>query len=194
MNRWLALALVLSITLVAISPVGGAMSSPRAGVAPPIRANVTADANYVSVYSEHPGQANYLAIPNNTTGLIVYSEWVVTLVAVPQQSYTVYEGDLQIVAGTASGVKTLDFNVTGSPVTVEITLGGAVYKYTGDYVLSVGVGTYFSSPPVQLIYSAEQLILSNVSIIVAAVLALLVAMLVSYRTVVARAQREVIRE
>lgn len=190
----LAVAVGLAVLALAGAPIVSVASPAPSGGHPAgslVPSAASSTVNYVSIYSTYKGQANYLAVPNNSTGAIVYAEWVVTVVASPAANYTLYEGDLQLVSGTVLGERTFTVNVTGSPVTAEVILGGAVYHYTGEVVLTVGVSTYYSSPPPQLIYSAEQLVLANVSVIVAAILAVAIGMLVSYRTVVARAKREV---
>lgn len=201
MRRAVLLALVTALTVsLATSAMlaAGAPPSNRPGRAVdgyPVAANSTgADVNLVTAYTVFPGQTDPLTALANASGLLLYPTWVLTLVADPAASYAVYVNDLEIAAGSVAGIRTLTFNVTGATASVSVGLGGAVYSFPSEYVLTVPVGSYYSNPPQPLVATLGEVLYAQADVFAAFGLAMGVGFLVAYRTRVAQAKRRVREE
>ena len=156
MKRVLALMLVLTVALIAVTGVAPAGAQTATGHAPGAPTASTTNVAYLTVYTRLAASVNgpYLYVPANSTGVLVYPTWVVTFVSDEYQPYTIVVDGLQISSASSIGVQTAEFNVTGSTATVQIGFAGSVYQYRDEQVASTVVQT--APPPPPALYTAAQ--------------------------------------
>lgn len=154
-------------------------------------ANQTASVNTISVYTTYPGQNQYLALPPNATGVIIYPHWVVTLVSSTNDSYSIYVSGLEIAQGDSLGVHTVDFGVVGRVINVSIGFGPVVYHYDHEFLSNVPLSAYYSSPPAPPVATALEVTFDELAIAFAFVLSLAGAMFTARKTVIERKKRQI---
>lgn len=189
-------AVVVVLMLLTLGTNG---SLPRTGVGSPSGGNPSGGSSVnqstpvstISVYTTYPGQNQYLALPLNVSGVIIYPHWVVTLISSANQSYSIYVSGLEITQGASIGVKSVDFNVVGDVVNVSIGFGGVSYHYNHEFLSNVPLSTYYSSPPAPPVATALQVTFDELAIAFAFVLSLAGAMFTARKTVVEKKKRQI---
>ena len=177
--------LLAAVLLLALPGLGSATQSQThvAGSPPPIRS--------ISVYTTYPGQNQYLAIPPNTSGVLVYPTWVITLVTDENLSYTIYVNGLRVDEGVINGQSVVQLNVTGQTVSVNIGFGDTIYRYNNEFLSTVPLSAYYAPPPPPLVATEEQVLIQGVQVLGAFVMAVLGAMFVARRIVIERRKRQI---
>lgn len=145
------LLLTLLVTLPAVAATGG---HPASAPSPRLPAAAPTTVSAIWVWTSFPGQGNFLYVPANSTGVLVYPTWHLNLVSSTNASYTVYDGGLELASGTVRGTAVAVFNVTGPTVTVLVGFSGVTYQYRNEVVASTPVQT--ASPPPPLAYTVQQ--------------------------------------
>jgi hypothetical protein len=153
--------------------------------------NGTAGVTSVSIYSSYPGQNQYLAVPPNASGIVVYPHWLATLISTSNVSYAVYVSGLEVASGFVFGEKAVAWNVVGDVVNVSVGLGSVVYHYDHEFLSNVPLRSYYSSPPPPPIATALQVTFDELAIAVAFGLSIAGAMFTARKTVVERKKREI---
>ena len=184
-GRRALLVLLAAALLLALPGFGSASQGPphAAGSPPPIRS--------ISVYTTYPGQNQYLAIPANTSGVLVYPTWQITLVTDENLSYTIYVNGLRVDEGTVNGQDVVQLNVTGQTVSVNIGFGDTIYRYNNEFLSTVPLSAYYAPPPPPLVATEEQVLIQGVQVLGAFVMAVLGAMFVARRIVIERRKRQI---
>lgn len=154
-------------------------------------ANESTAVSTLSVYTTYPGQNQYLALPANASGVIIYPHWVVTLVSSQNQTFSIYVSGLEITQGASIGVHVVDFDVVGDVVNVSIGFGGVSYHYDHEFLSNVPLSSYYSSPPAPPVATALQVTFDELAIAFAFVLSLAGAMFTARKTVIEKKKRQI---
>ena len=172
-------------------PTSLSTSTGRASPAAGLATNQSTSVSTISVYTTYPGQNQYLALPPNASGVVIYPHWVVTLVSSINQTYSIYVSGLEITQGASMGVHEVEFGVVGDVVNVSIGFGPTTYHYDHEYLSNVPLSTYYSAPPAPPVATALQVTFDELAIAFAFVLSLGGAMFTARRTVIERKKRQI---
>jgi hypothetical protein len=178
----LVVGLLLAPAASVAAPAPEALAS-TAGAPPPIRS--------ISVYTAYPGQNQYLAIPPNTSAVLVYPAWTITLITDENLSYAAYLNGLQVAQGTVNGQTVLHLNVTGQTVSVQVGFGDTIYRFDNEFLSTVPLSSYYAPTPPPLVATEEQVLIEGAQVLGAFVMAVLGAMFVARRIVIERKKRQI---
>jgi len=143
--------------------------------------------------SSYTGQDQFLTVAPGVSGALVYPNWTVTMQSTQNVSYTVYVNGQQLMAGHMEGNKTINFNVTGSTVTVVIGLGSKVFKFPNEIISSVPISKYYGPKPEPLQYTFAQYEYGIIKAFVASLFAIIVALFTARKYLLEKEKREVVR-
>lgn len=116
----------------------------------------TVGIQYATVISYYPGEKQYLYGFAGQTGELMYPHWEIYLFSSFYYPYSVYENGTEIFSGHIVGSKTLYLNLTGSVVSVIVSIGPHVYNYKNEDIATVPLNKYYAPPPPPLIFDMYQ--------------------------------------
>ena len=147
---------------------------------------------YASVISYMPGQNQYLyAFQNHSVQM--YPDWEIYLFSSFYLPYSIYENGRLVESGHMVGSKTVYLNVTGSTVSVDITIGSHMYKYPNEAIASEPLNKLYQKTPPPLVYTVQQYEYGLVKAFVASLFAILISLLSVKKYVTEHRKREVVR-
>ena len=147
---------------------------------------------YASVISYMPGQNQYLyAFQNHSVQM--YPDWEIYLFSSFYLPYSIYENGRLVESGHMVGSKTVYLNVTGSTVSVDISIGSHVYKYPNEAIASEPLDKLYQKAPPPLVYTVAQYEEGLAKAFVASLFAILISLLSVKKYVTEHRKREVVR-
>ena len=145
----------------------------------------------VQVSSSMPGQEQFLTVAPGTSGALMYPDWTVSMQSTANSSFTIYENSQEIISGSLYGSKTVNFNVSGSSVTVTVGIGSSVFKFPNELIASVPIQKYYGPKPAPLAYTVQEYEYGIARAFVASLFAILISILSVRKWVIEREKREV---
>ena len=147
---------------------------------------------YASVISYMPGQNQYLyAFENHSVQM--YPDWEIYLFSSFYLPFSIYEDGRLIESGHLVGSKTIYLNVTGSTVSVDITIGSHMYKYPDESIASEPLDKLYQKTPPPLVYTVAQYEEGLAKAFVASAFAILIALFTAKKYLIEKERREVMR-
>lgn len=145
----------------------------------------------VQVSSSMPGQEQFLTVAPGTSGALMYPDWTVSMQSTANSSFTIYENSQEIISGSLYGSKTVNFNVSGSSVTVTVGIGSSVFKFPNELIASVPIQKYYGPKPAPLAYTVQEYEYGIARAFIASLFAILISILSVRKWVIEREKREV---
>ena len=147
---------------------------------------------YSSVISYMPGQDQYLFAFQNHSELM-YPDWEIYLFSSFYLPYSIYENGRLIESGHIVGSKTVYLNVTGSTVSVDISIGSHLYKYPDESIANKPLNKLYQKPAPPLVYTVAEYEEGLAKAFVASVFAILIALFTAKKYLIEKERREVLR-
>ena len=122
----------------------------------------------------------------------MYPEWHVTFISTHNENYSVYVQSKEVANGKTQGIERISFNVSGSGITVQITLGSHIYSYKDVIVSTVPVSKYYGPKQPPLAYTSIDVEYAVARGFVSAIFAMMIALLVGRKYALEKEKRSVI--
>lgn len=147
---------------------------------------------YATVVSYLPGQDQYLyAFENHSVQM--YPDWEIYMFSSYYLPYSIYENGSLVASGHIVGSKTIYLNVTGSTVSVDISIGPHMYKYPDESIAREPLNKLYQKTPPPLVYTVQQYEYGLAKAFVASLFAFLISVLTVKKYVTEHRKREVVR-
>ncbi len=202
MNRTLILSLFL-VSLIAFllyspgtySP--GTVSShesmmPESPQAAQTAMNSSIDCVFIS--SSLPGQSQYLSVPQNTSGALLYPDLSIKIIASVNSSYDVYIDGKIISSGNVSGIKDIPYVIPNgtSKVSISVGVGQTDWNFPNEVVSSIPVSKYYGPKPPAALYTYYEYEVGIAKGFIAGIFGVAIAMFSGRKYVLEKEKREAI--
>ena len=148
----------------------------------------------VFLSSSLPGQPQYLSVPDNTSGALLYPDLSIQLISSSVNPYNVYVGGKDVLAGNVSGVLKLSYSIPSgvSSISISISVGNQVFNYPNELVSSISISKYYGPKPQPYIYTASAIEEELVKGFVSAIFGVFIAMFFGRKYILEKEKREAI--
>ena len=197
MNRTLILSLFLVSLIAFLLYSPGTVSShesmmPESPQAAQTAMNSSIDCVFIS--SSLPGQSQYLSVPQNTSGALLYPDLSIKIIASVNSSYDVYIDGKIISSGNVSGIKDIPYVIPNgtSKVSISVGVGQTDWNFPNEVVSSIPVSKYYGPKPPALQYTYLQIQMAIAKGFVSAIFGIAIAMFTARKFILEKEKREAI--
>lgn len=112
----------------------------------------------VQISSSMKGQNQFLSVKPSQSGVLMYSNWTITMLSSQKANYEIYLGGSLQKNGTIAGTDIVFLNITGSSASVTVQIGSNVYHFDNEIIAKVPMRQYFAPPQPPLVATASEVI------------------------------------
>ena len=149
---------------------------------------------YVFISSSLPGQSQYLSVPSNTSGALLYPDLSIKIISTANSTYVVYVSGKIISSGKVSGIKEISYVIPNgtSRISISVSVGKNDWNYPNELVSSLPVSKYYGPRPPALQYTYLQIQIAIAKGFVAAIFGIAIAMFTARKFILEKEKREAI--
>ena len=147
----------------------------------------------VQVSSSMKGQNQFLSVKPGQSGVLMYSNWTITMISSQESNYEIYLGGSLQKNGTIAGTDTVFLNITGSSASVTVQIGSNVYHFDNEIIARVPLQKYYGPKPPPLQYTLSEYEYGIARAFVASAFAIIIALLTARKYLLEKERREVVR-
>ncbi len=149
---------------------------------------------YVFISSSLPGQSQYLSVPANTSGALLYPDLSIKIISTANTTYDVYVSGKIMSSGNVSGIREISYVIPNgtSRISISVSVGHNDWNYPNELVSSLPVSKYYGPRPPALQYTYLQIQMAIAKGFIAAIFGIAIAMFTARKFILEKEKREAI--
>ena len=131
----------------------------------------------VSISSVYPGQNQHLTVSPGQTGVLMYPDWTVHMLAANNVTYSIYVNGVEVSTASFVGSLNVPLKISGNTTSVIVQLGSHIYNFKNENIARVPLKKYYAPPTPPLIFDMYQYERGIAMAVLASFLSLFVSMI-----------------